>query len=351
MDKTTVRICSPAMKMKLFLLSLLYILPFTLAARYAAPMSAKSFPQRSSSYRTTSAPYRTNPTKDFLTWQDILRGGGAAPSLPLLEGILQLTLNNGVAQGAQERRQHYKELPPQQVLGLLLLPNRLLRLGVIALAFAEILHRLGIIQSDPDQLQAKFQEYWKDSGKPWTEKVFRRWKTSWDEACQPGGLLHAKTWRNFDSIMSALSKLPNHYQFAVGGAVGLVASPLLWAVGVSVLRVATITYLVSEANFYAVTHEDEINAALKNTNASFRPAFSSQRSSSRYHDRLLLPPQIHGVLERVRVAVRNLIKSPKAVLLAMWDELDERLPQHWEFPPFVSRGLVIGTVAGLILVL
>ncbi len=303
---------------------------------------------------SSSSSFRPSNSSTITTCSTItaIRGGSSPPPPPPLLSFpfLQELAQSSIGQGAQERRQYYRELPPQQVLGILLLPQRLLTLVITAFAAAQVLHQLGIIESNPDQWHTQFQKYWSDSGKPWTDKVMQQWSHSWNEARQPGGLLHADTYRSVRDFMRSLSKLPNRHQFAVGGAVGLVASPLVWTVGLAALKIATVTYLVSEVNYYIVTHEDDMTAGLKHTNmaADWKPSFGS---SNRYN-MLLLPPQLHGILERVRVMVRNLIKTPKAVLWAMWEDLDERLPPHfWELPPYVSRGLVLGTVAGLILVL
>ena len=176
---------------------------------------------------------------------------------------LQKVVSNNLALAAQRRR-YYQDHPDEALSVLCLLaPFRILKILLSCMVLAEVVGISGILDEDEPTiaasvassskrtaktLQTRWSRFWKTTGKPHMEEWntgFRNWCT---QARQSGGLLRLSTWQHPRKVWKAIQELPQRYQFAVGAAFGMIASPIGWAIGKSLLKTGLVVYVISELN-------------------------------------------------------------------------------------------------------
>jgi hypothetical protein len=116
-------------------------------------------------------------------------------------------------------------------ISLVLLPGRLVKLPVLACLLAETLDRLDILhEQTPAVLRSQFHRVWYD-----VQPRLSQWQH------QLQALWQRITPENIQSI-------PTKYQFAMGASLGMIASPLVASLSVSLWQPALVLYGLAELN-------------------------------------------------------------------------------------------------------
>lgn len=149
---------------------------------------------------------------------------------------------------AKERQVIVKQ-DPKQAAFLLLNPARFLKIGIAAWIVAEVLHGIGFFDN-PDGVAPRLKELYKEHLDEGVSQVQYRLADWWEEERSHGGWFNLQTYQNQSLFSSKIRNMPRRYQFALGGAVGMLVSPVVWSCALKCTKFFIVTYLFSELNEY-----------------------------------------------------------------------------------------------------
>ena len=219
---------------------------------------------------------------------------------------------------AERRRKAYsRDQSMETTRTAVLSPRRALRLSLVAFVFAELL-----------QFLETRTKTWGETAETISADLGHRWKNFCNVGRAKGGLLRGETWTNGPALSRALQdQLEPKYQWALGATAGFVLSPFALSLGWTVLGWSAGIYILAEIHHLLKTHIDDYYYSLKKWDN----------------------PIIYAVddgLEDMRRFVDKAISAPKETLLAMRDDIDERI--DFDFPPHTQKGLLFGAIVGVI---
>ena len=227
----------------------------------------------------------------------------------------------GKQRAAANRRRNEYSSSPEKTSSAIFSPQRTLRLTLVAFVVAEVLQ---FLETQTAPLMGDLGER--------AETITATMASQWENFCRigrsRGGLLHPDTWTNRVVLSRALQEqVEPKYQWALGAAAGFVLSPLVWSIGWTVLGWSASLYLVAETHHLLKMYTEGYYSTLKQWDSQV----------------LFL---VDDILEDLRKFVEKAIESPKETLLAMRDDIDDRI--DFDFPPHVQKGILFGSLAGVI---
>ncbi|KAL7581719.1 hypothetical protein ACA910_022259 [Epithemia clementina (nom. ined.)] len=222
---------------------------------------------------------------------------------------------------AYRRRQAYSQ-SVETTSSAICSPQRALKLTLLAFVVAELLQFLEETSTVP--LVGSFGVK--------AKKISATWSTQWDNfqlvGRAKGGLLRPETWTDRVALTRALQEqVEPKYQWALGAAVGFVLSPVAWTLSWTVLGWSASVYIIAEVHHLLKTNVDNYYHTLK-----------------KWDNPIIFA--VDDILEDLRKFVAHAIAAPKETLLAMRDDIDDRI--DFDFPPHVQKGLLFGAIVGIV---
>lgn len=247
------------------------------------------------------------------------------PKTNLWDPLKQFLRNQ--KQVAQERTITVQR-DPKQAAVLLFSPTRFIKIGIAAWILAEVLHGIGFFDN-PEGVGPKLKELYREHLDVGVNQVRYRVLDWWDEERDHGGWLNIHTYKNKSILSSKVQQLPRRYQFALGGAIGMILSPVAWILSIKITKFFAITYIFSELNEY-----------WRDSSSVGESAIEVLGFRGKGGDR------INDFLDSVREGVRSTILYPEK----FWEDINEVFTKDDRdgLSAGTKKGLLFGIVIGVI---
>lgn len=231
---------------------------------------------------------------------------------------------------AKERREYYQEHAGQvqHYAKNVLKPVRILQLTLVAVVMAELVEFIAGNQS--------LQSFWTGTLRPALMGRLSQIKVWWSKGRGTGGLFNGETWSQARQkqkpqiiIKAWNQQFSPKYQRAMGLAVGLILSPVLWSltsVAAPYVGALGAGIAVAELNHYV---GERIQDLLEPLSLPLSQGWSG----------------IDQALEQVRGRFWDFVKKPVTVVQKSVKDLDERVPDEL-VPVPVQQGILVGALLG-----
>lgn len=230
-------------------------------------------------------------------------------------------------QVAQERQTIVKE-DPKQAAFLVFKPSRFFKIGIAAWIVAEVLHTLGFFDN-PEGVVPRLQELYKEHAEGTVQGIQYRIMDWYEDERMQGGWLNINTYRNLSLLLGRIRNMAPRYQFAIGGGLGMLVSPVVWSLAVPLTKFFLVTYFISEVNEY-----------WKDASSVGESMIEFLGFRGKGGDR------INDLLDNVREAVRSTVLYPDK----FWADTKEFMTEDDSdgLSAGTKQGIVLGTIIGVI---
>jgi len=230
-------------------------------------------------------------------------------------------------QVAKERQVMVKE-DPKQAAVLLVNPARFVKIGIAAWIVAELLHQMGFFDNTAG-VGPKLRKLYKEHASGHVSEVQYRLQDWWDEERSHGGWLNLQTYRQRSILSRKIRNMAPRYQFAIGGGLGMIVSPVVWILAIKTTKCFIVTYLLSEINEY-----------WRDCSSVGESAVELIGFRGKGGDR------INDFLDEVRELVRSTVVYPEK----FWADTRKFMSEDDEdgVSANTKQGLLVGTIIGII---